>query len=201
MHRSQEHQEAPSPSIGPRANPRATMLGLRAALVGAILFGAFCILRADHDSRRDRPSLFWPSATGTITSCETRFYGGRHPHYGVDVSYSYEVNGAFLASHQIELWNPGLTGDRQTANSFVQSHPVQSTVVVYYNPNHPDNAALIPGADETGNNVGFISGSLLLLAGIWGFFKSLPGFGASGEAASAPRKAGGGRVSPRDRIT
>ena len=75
----------------------------------------------------------------------------------------------------------------------------QSAVAVYYDPNRPVNAALIPGADETGNNVAFICGSILLLAGIWGFFKTLPWFGAPGQATPAPQAAGAGRVSPHDR--
>lgn len=199
MHHCQEYEQEVSPSTGPRLNPRTTMLGLRAAFLGMILFGGFCILRSDHDFRRDRPSLFWPVAAGTITRCDARFYGGLHAHYGVNVTYSYEVNGARLVSHQIELWNPGLTSDRQTATSFLQSHPAQSTVAVYYNPNRPVNAALIPGADEAGNNVAFFCGSTLLLAGIWGFFKTLPAFRAPGQATPAPQGTGTGRVSPHDR--
>jgi hypothetical protein len=199
MNHCQEYGHEASSSIGPRVNPRTTMLGLRVAFLGVILFGAFCILRSDHDFRRDRPSLFWPVAAGTITGCEARFYGGLHAHYGVNVTYSYDVNGARLVSHQIELWNPGLTSDRQTATSFLRTHPVQSVVAVYYDPSRPVKAALIPGADETGNNVAFTCGSILLLAGIWGFFKSLPGFRAPGQATPATQDASGGRVSPHDR--
>ena len=197
----QEIEYEVSPPIGPRWDLPGRIWTLRAALLVAVLLSLLALLRVVHDSRRDRPSLFWPVATGAITSCESRFHGGRQPSYGVDVSYTYEVNGARFVSHQIKLWNPGLAGDRRAVNSFVESHPAQSTTAVYYNPEHPDIAALIPGDDETGNDVIFACGSIILIAGVWGFFKTLPGFGAPGEAARAPRGArGGDHASPHDRI-
>jgi hypothetical protein len=174
MSRGQDESEA---TAVPAWQFRTGSRSLQAALIAAILLGVFLILHAFYESRRHRASHFWPSTTGTIVSCESRFQGGRQSHWGVEATYTYEAAGAPRVSHQISLWNPGLEGDRADAIAFVRAHPSNSTVPVYYDPVHPEIATLIPGADEQGHEFSIVCGTFIMAAGIWCLFRVREGGG------------------------
>jgi hypothetical protein len=137
----------------------------------ALLLGVFALAHGVMEARRDRPSLEWPAVAGTVLQSEWGHHTGRrtlHVHqpdyYYVLLTYAYEVGGTRRSSHQIKLWNPELRGRREPVLDFVSTHPVDSTVTVYYDPQHPDNSALIPGADEFGIQVAVWAGCILVIA-------------------------------------
>lgn len=105
-----------------------------------IPYGMFCL-------RRDRPSLQWPTVPGVMMQADVRRGITRHHSDRLTATYSYEVNSTRYVSHQVRLWNSDL-GNTGNAASFARAHPARSTVAVYYDPQNPANAVLIPGANE-----------------------------------------------------
>jgi hypothetical protein len=139
---------------------------LRGLFWGALLLGAFAMLRGFNGFRQHRPSLHWPTTTGVILQSETLYPLSRSHHQAARVTYSYEVDDHRYAGHRITLWDEnGWDGDPR---SFVAGHPAGAAVAVYYDPVHPENAVLIPGADEFGDWFGIGGGLVLLLAGPFG---------------------------------
>lgn len=104
-------------------------------------YGVYCL-------RRDRPSLQWPTVPGVMMQADVHRYSGRHSSGTIlNATYSYKVNGTRYVSHQVRLWHNDLSISGNAA-SFALTHPVRSTVTVYYDPQNPANAVLIPGANE-----------------------------------------------------
>jgi hypothetical protein len=126
------------------------------------------ILYATTSLRRDRPSLHWPIVPGVMMQVELHHHPRLHDY--VQATYSYIVNGTRYVSHQIRLWNPDLSRDYD-AKPFAEAHPANSSIDVYYDPRNPENAVLIPGADESGCKAlirgGSIGGFLVILLVIW----------------------------------
>ena len=105
------------------------------------------ILYGNASLHRDRPSLHWPVVPGVMMQIDVYYHSGRNAHYSVQATYTYIVNGTRHVSHQICLWSPDLSR-AGNAESFAKAHRAHTSVDVYYDPRNPDNAVLIPGADE-----------------------------------------------------
>ncbi len=134
----------------------STSEGRRKALRRGRIFSLFLfaggmgmILYGNASLRHNRASLHWPVVPGVMMQVELH-NPPRHSYY-VQATYSYIINGTRYVSHQIRLWNPSLrsnlSGDVY-AKPFAEAHPANSSVDVHYDPKNPDNAVLIPGADE-----------------------------------------------------
>jgi hypothetical protein len=123
---------------------RIFSLFLFAGGVGMILYG-------NASLRHDRSSLHWPTVPGVMQQVEWHYRGFHTSYSYVQATYSYIVNGTRYVSHQIRLWNSDLRSDLSGdvyAKPFAEAHPANSSIDVYYDPRNPDNAVLIPGADE-----------------------------------------------------
>jgi hypothetical protein len=119
-------------------------------------YGMFCL-------RRDRPSLQWPTVPGLMMQADVHRGITRHSHTDrLTAAYSYEVNGTRHVSHQVRLWNSDL-GNTGNAAAFARAHPVRSTVEVYYDPQNPANAMLIPGANEFADQQFIWAGPVVIL--------------------------------------
>ena len=136
--------------------------------VAIVLAGPAVILYAVYADHRDRPSLQWPKVSGIIMQCREVYHGGKKSHYSVAVSYNYAVNGRHYEGSRIALWSEDFY-DRAT-RQFVSEHPVKSPVDVYYDPQHPENAALIPGPDEAGNRNFIRAGGIATVFGVLSVF-------------------------------
>lgn len=135
------------------------------ALVG-LTCGPLFFFKGIDANNRDRPSLQWPRTTGKMMLCYQIYHpGGRHSSstYSIAATYAYVLDNHRYFGHQIALWSPDLQG--KTGN-FVAMHPINSPVDVYYDPQNPENAVLIPGADEWNNRVFIDGGSVLFVLGI-----------------------------------
>lgn len=112
------------------------------------VFAVGMILYGNESLRRDRPSLQWPTVPGVMQQVEWHYHSGRHSsYYYVQATYTYIVNGTQYVSRQIRLWDSDFSRDGG-AKPFAEAHPPHSSVDVHYDPKNPDNAVLIPGADE-----------------------------------------------------
>ena len=121
---------------------------LRLMLWCANLIGPIFIFTGLHANYRDRPSLQWPTASGTMMeSLVWHHQASKSSYYYVSVAYRYDVNDKHHIGHQVALWNPDLHGSHDQAKSFVAAHRTNTPVEVYYDPDQPERAVIIPGAD------------------------------------------------------
>lgn len=121
-----------------------TLLG--GALIG-LIGGPLSIFQGIDANNRERPSLQWPKTSGTMTQCDIIRTGG-HPGEKIAATYTYVVNNERYTGHQVTLYG---YYDAMKIDGFAYSHPASSAVDVYYDPQNPGNAVLVPGADESLN--------------------------------------------------
>lgn len=160
------------------------------ALWCALLIGPALIWTGMRNNFPGRRSLQWPKVQGTVVRCE------RSPDYHIyhlDFSYRYRVDGIAYMGTQLGFWEPYFRGHRYDYQTFAAQHPVNSLLDVYYDPQHPGNSVIIPGADEFRNGALIGLGAVLFaLAGLL-VVKSRPFFAyiipkKKAEPAPAPRK-------------
>ena len=143
-----------------------TYISLQILRYGAAVAGVGLIICGIYAGHRDRPSLQWPGASGTVEHCEEAVYHGMHSNsHSVDITYAYNVSGRRYEGHTIALWSEDWGG--RGTSEFVAAHPVHSAVEVFYDPEHPENAVLVRGPDELGNRLSIWGGCVALAGGIW----------------------------------
>jgi Protein of unknown function (DUF3592) len=166
-----------SPNVshrGRRRNTSGDYRTLQVLLWCLLLLGPAFIFVGVLGNYHDRPSLQWPTVSGTIMQSEWVYHHGSHQssYYYVHVAYAYHVNGETHVGNRVKLWNPDFNGDESTVKDFVAAHPVRSTVDVYYDPAHPENSVLIPGANEDANRIGIWCGSIIFVLIVWSVFRT-----------------------------
>jgi hypothetical protein len=82
--------------------------------------------------------------------------------------------GSVTGGHKIQLWNPKFSGDGATVKAFVSDYHVHSQVDIHYDPEHPGNAVLFPGADESRNQMGILCGSIIFALSVYLQFRIQP---------------------------
>ena len=121
---------------------------------------------------KSQASQSWPTAQGVVVSSEvtarrSRSGKGRHrTTYGADVRYEYTVNGVQYSSGKISF-GEYRTHSRGPAQAAVDQYPRQAEVVVYYNPDKPEEAVLEPGK-MGGIVILFIVGGVFGAVGVLG---------------------------------
>ncbi len=151
--------------------PVKVALGIFTAIaVALVVWGVEELLRF-------QPSLRWPTVPGVILQSEyvrvNEFFResslamifNNHVHYA-HLSYRYAVTGREYVSSQISLWSSDLSGGSGHPRAFVEAHPPGSTVLVYYEPGHPQNAVLIPGADKNFDWALVLGGPVVIALGL-----------------------------------
>lgn len=155
-----------------RPPTRRDYYSLQLIFLCLVLIGPAFILYALYAAHRDRPTLQWPKISGKLVQCEQKYHrGGHSSSWSVIVTYTYAVNGHEYVGHSIAPWSADLESlnSNQRTSAFVAAHSAGSPVDVYYDPQQPDRAVLLPGPDVEGNrkfiNCGFIAlvGGLLLV--------------------------------------
>ncbi|MFA5261340.1 MAG: DUF3592 domain-containing protein [Candidatus Omnitrophota bacterium] len=139
---------------------------LFAALGGGMVYLGYTLYRKSQASKS------WPTTQGSVVSPEvtahhSRSKKGHHrTTYGADVQYEYTVDGVKYSSHKISF-GEYRTNNSGQAQATVDHYPPQAQVVVYYNPDKPEEAVLEPG--KTGGIVIlFVVGGMFGLMGILG---------------------------------
>ena len=116
-------------------------------------------------------SLTWPTIKGTITSSRVHDVHRYEDTtlYFVDLTYEYSVNGQQYVSDNYDFWASDFTR-RYQAQDTVDKYPSGMAVNVHYDPDHPENAVLIPGCLGCRRSpfilwelIAIVSGSLVLL--------------------------------------
>jgi hypothetical protein len=134
-----------------------------------VLAGPAFFLYVFYANHHDRPSLQWPGVPGKIMQCDRETHHSTHStDYSVNVSYTYTVSNHEYIGHRIAPWSVDLDAldSNQRTSAFATAYPVGSPVTVYYDPQHPDNAVLLPGPDEAGNQKFMRCGYIALVGGI-----------------------------------
>jgi hypothetical protein len=152
-----------------------------------VLIGPALILYALYANHRDRPTLLWPKVSGTIVQCQRKHYSGLHSSSeAVDVTYLYAVRGHHYVGHEIAPWSTDLDGyNGVRPAAFATAYPLGSTVDVYYEPQQPDQAVLLPGPDVQANRNFIYAGCGFLLCGLFLVTMNFNRLGATKSAIQA----------------
>jgi hypothetical protein len=124
------------------------LIGLGRVVVGLIFLavGVGLVTSTRRVMKRSRASLSWPTVQGTVRASDvlTRFHD--HTRYDrASVLYQYVVGGTTYWSDTVSLAAVELGGTMQQACETVNRHAVGSEVRVYYDPDDPEAAVLVPG--------------------------------------------------------
>ena len=157
--------------MGARSRIRITsMLSPLQCAVVAIFCGAMgaLVLFVANDERQTAlASINWPTVEGRITNSYNEFRGRRFDRVG-KVLYSYTVNGEQYSNKNI-AFNSTLAQDHYDAP---KRYPINSTIKVFYSPEHPSRSCL-----ELGNtNIlgqGFYGATICLAVGLFFLFLCL----------------------------
>jgi hypothetical protein len=133
---------------------------------------------------RQARSADWPSVPGTILQSEVETSrGSKSTTYGLKVLYAWSVGGQRYEGtrYRVNAWR---SGDRAHGEALVKRFPAGATVPVYYLPEKPSEAVLMPGVQGAElftllfmvpfNLVTLWGGSVLV--GIWRRHKPLRAF-------------------------
>lgn len=117
----------------------------------ALLGGLAMLIIYGNQYLEERQTLSWPSVNGTITEAESyhRQRPNRHGSTavsGVNVSYSYTVDGHPYTGTNYRLWSNELK--RNEADQVAAAMPPGSTKEVFYNPQYPSISCLVTGYSD-----------------------------------------------------
>jgi len=144
-----------------RRRTRFVLLGI-VLLLGAGA-GMFALVGNVGMTDEARASEHWPRAPGTMRSSDFVEHSGRGSHYyEVLVTYDYEAAGAALRGNRVGFYKAGNFDHVSDARAFVARYRAGARVDVYYDPDHPDHAVLVPG----GLGVGFAAIVMFALMGV-----------------------------------
>ena len=91
-------------------------------------------------------SKSWPMTSGIITKSEVdSWMKDGKTQYGAVIKYTYQLEGNEHISYNIGVNSSSSNSNMSAAKKLVQEYPVGKTVDVFYDPELPDSAALIPG--------------------------------------------------------
>jgi|YNPMSStandDraft_1061717.scaffolds.fasta_scaffold25021_2 hypothetical protein len=107
-------------------------------------------------------SQAWSNTTGIISSrkIDTDYYN--HWFYP-SVTYSYEVNGRSFVHSRIRFGSPIRFRRKQDAEDYLANFPIGKKVLVYYNPERPQDSVL--SKTQSSNNAMIFISLLMLLSG------------------------------------
>lgn len=104
--------------------------------------GLSLVVYSLHQRRRLRASESWPQTAGSILKTELAIdNSGESTEYRPEVLYEYTVDGVRYTGRQIEL-NRRSYVRRRTAQSRLDKYQIGSSMMVYFNPERPQDAVL-----------------------------------------------------------
>ncbi|HUA62046.1 MAG TPA: DUF3592 domain-containing protein [Verrucomicrobiae bacterium] len=111
-----------------------------------LIAGVAMIAYSIHQRSRLRASESWHHAMGTITRADlVRRDSTDSVEYQVSVFYDYLVKGVGYTGKRIEFGSRGFARKKR-AESELAKYPVNSNVMVYFNPDKADEAVLVRSA-------------------------------------------------------
>ena len=110
-----------------------------------ILIGLVTLYMGVKDLGKAAESAQWPSVEGTILhSSLDVHHGDDSTTYSAEVMYTYEVEGTVYSSNRLKF-GYARTGNPSDAQKIVNSYPIDSQVIVYFDPAQPEESVLVPG--------------------------------------------------------
>ncbi|MBZ0187997.1 MAG: DUF3592 domain-containing protein, partial [Candidatus Obscuribacterales bacterium] len=145
-----------------RNRNRALAYGL-SLIAAAILCFSF---QLNYIGRAEQ-SVNWPTTTGRVSRCEVVYRrkldgsANMQRNGKLDLRYKYVVQGKDYISNQYQIFGP--LPPNSVLEKIAESHPVDSSTKVFYNPQNPADSCLKPGCtiDNPFELAGWISGGLL----------------------------------------
>lgn len=91
----------------------------------------------------------WPTAVGSIDECQiSRKDSGENVTYGVEVKYSYSVNGKEYQGDKL-AFGYAFSSARETHQEILEKLKAAQSVEVRYDPFHPENSVLSYGVHRS----------------------------------------------------
>lgn len=121
--------------------------GLLFAVIG--FFVAFFFGKPILDNAK--ASQTWPKTSGKIThssvsTSRSRSNGKTKTLYSSDVTYQYQVQSRDYTCSNVFFGGDASSSSSSAAHQLVERYPTGRQVDVFYDPKHPENAVLEPGA-------------------------------------------------------
>lgn len=137
----------------PKAKGKRLITGLFALIF--VLIGGFFLYEGTVEFIESTESAHWPIAQGVVENSTVERYkgssgsprrtGNRKPTYGVRIDYRYQVNGVEYSSNRYSISSTS-SQDQEKYLKIVEEYPRGKQIDVYYNPESPERAVLIPGS-------------------------------------------------------
>lgn len=133
-----------------------------------VLWGAWSIYKGVRANNRAKATHDWPATTGRVVNVEvtsrisSRQSNGhtvRSVRYEPVVTYEYQVAGSVYTGVKIQQ-NPKTYASKSKADEVANQYPVETTVMVYYDPQKIEDAVLVQGG---GGAIGTIFGGVVLI--------------------------------------
>ncbi len=124
------------------------LIGLGIVVTGLVFLaiGVGLVISTRRTVKRSRASLSWPTVSGRVRASDVLTRFDEQTRYDrASVLYQYVVGGTTYSSDTVSLGAAEVGGNVQQARETVSRHPVGSQVRVYYDPDDPEAAVLVPG--------------------------------------------------------
>ncbi|WP_417380019.1 DUF3592 domain-containing protein [Gimesia sp.] len=99
-----------------------------------------------------RASKDWPVTTGEVLASDVQSHRSSNSNsstYSAHVVYRYQVQDKNYEAKTVWFGSDVSTSDRSLAQNTIKKYPIQQSVTVYYDPQHPETAVLEPGVFKT----------------------------------------------------
>lgn len=133
--------------------------------VVATLVGVWFLVKAVREWRLGESSLAWPTAPGRVTHIELKPCDDTETFH---VEYRFKVDGVRYHGDVLQMGHPPLSKARNEA--LMNRYAVGTEVEVYYDPDDPSTAVLIPGG---GRKIQSWAGSAVLFLGLGIYFTAV----------------------------
>lgn len=113
-----------------------------------LVLGAGLIYFSIRSKKKADASQGWPGVTGKVLAATVRESinrdedGNETVSFYPQVEYTYEVNGQDLRSKRLSFGGVVAQKSREKVQAILQQYPIDSTVLVYYNPANPSEAVI-----------------------------------------------------------
>jgi hypothetical protein len=139
------------------------------AVVGIVL-----VLYSVYQRSKLRASAIWQPVTGTITKAEVEtVQSSDSTEYSLNLVYDYTTNGKSYAGKQVRFGRKGYVRKKK-AQAELEKYPLNSNVVVYVNPDKPEECVLVREAPYATFNMvlGIALTVFAIVVGMWAASRS-----------------------------
>lgn len=138
------------------------IMGLSFTAIGVLLGPVFGKPILDQAKASEQ----WPQTDGEILESELETRKGEEGGtlYSAHVVYRYALDGGEFESNRIWFGGDYATSDRSEMFEIVKQYPVGKQVTVYYSPDKPSEAVLMPGA-YLSSYILYVIGMVLMVVG------------------------------------